>query len=266
MVWAILSNMVFTEIYRPKQTPMRVAGFMSGSGTNLVKIIEHGRKIEAEERRGIYRVVVIFSDNRNSGIKEIATRFGIDYVVNDIGEFYRDRRVDLNNISVRALYDSETVRLLKPFGVDVVACAGYMRRITAPLLEAYPCVNVHPADLSITINGRRRYVGANAVKDAILAGECTLRSSTHLMTKEVDGGPVLMVSSPLLVILPEDFDASNNDMVERVAQAHQQRLKEAGDWVIFPLTLEYIAKGKYARDAQGNLYFEDMPIPQGVKL
>src|SRR3989344_6176881 len=153
MVWVILSNMVLTLLYRPKSEPMRVSGFMSGSVTNLVKSIEHGRKIEAEERRGIYKVVVIFSDSPSSRIKEIANRFGIDYLVNDIEEFYRDRRVDLNNISVRALYDSETVRLLKPFGVDVVACAGYMRRITAPLLEAYPCVNVHPADLSITING-----------------------------------------------------------------------------------------------------------------
>lgn len=43
--------MALIELYSPKSGRMRVAGFMSGKGTNLVKIIEHERKIEEKEGR-----------------------------------------------------------------------------------------------------------------------------------------------------------------------------------------------------------------------
>lgn len=47
---------------------------------------------------------------------------------------------------------------------------------------------------------------------------------------------------------------------------HQDRLKKIGDWVIFPKTLESIADGRYSQDEQGDLYFDDKSIPDGVKL
>ena len=75
-----------------------------------------------------------------------------------------------------------------------------------------------------------------------------------------------MISSPLDVSLPKRFDINNKDQVNSVSDAHQNRLKEIGDWVIFPKTLEYLADGRYSQDEQGNLYFDDKPIPQGLKL
>lgn len=167
---------------------------------------------------------------------------------------------------VRDIFDAATVQTLRPFSVDVVACAGYMRKITSALLNAYTCVNVHPADLSVVRDGKRDYTGSKAVRKAILAGAHELRASTHVLTEKLDGGPLLMVSSPLLVGIPAGLDMNNSVIVDEVASHHQRCLKRVGDWVIFPKTLEYIADGKYAQDEDGNLYFEDKPIPQGLRL
>ena len=96
---------------------------------------------------------------------------------------------------------------------------------------------------------------------SLQAGEKELRSSTHIVTDDVDCGPILMVSEPLQVNYP-----ISHDIIDRMADHYQDALKETGDWMIFPMTLEFIAKGRYARDERGNLYFDNQPIPQGVRL
>lgn len=66
--------------------------------------------------------------------------------------------------------------------------------------------------------------------------------------------------------LPGVTDNVGNTAREAVSDQHQNRLKEIGDWVIFPRTLEYLADGRYSQDEQCNLYFDDKPIPQGLSL
>jgi folate-dependent phosphoribosylglycinamide formyltransferase PurN len=159
------------------------------------------------------------------------------------------------------------VRTLKPFNASVVAYAGYMSIATKPLIDTFLGVNVHPADLSITNKlGKRTYTGDHAVRDAIEYGEPTLRSSTHIIEKVVDGGRILMISTPLKVTLGKDFDPDDKEQLNRVADEHQARLKEVGDWVIFPKTLELIAQGRYTQDNEGNLYFDEKQIPQGLYI
>jgi len=55
-------------------------------------------------------------------------------------------------------------------------------------------------------------------------------------------------------------------MLENLAQSHQEQLKKVGDWVIFPLTLIYIAKGLVALDENGVVYIENRPYPRGLRL
>jgi folate-dependent phosphoribosylglycinamide formyltransferase PurN len=130
------------------------------------------------------------------------------------------------------------------------------------------CVNVHPADLSIVAaQGERKYVGDHAVLDAIAAGETVLRSSTLWTDEGVDTGPLLMVSGPLAVELPEPLDTllDKKDQLVKVADEHQERLKEMGDWKIFPRTVELIAEGRFALDKDNNVYLDGNPVPQGYR-
>lgn len=257
--------MVLRELYHPESGRMRVAGFMSGGGSNLIKIIDHSRRIAKEQGRSPYEVVVIFSDNPKSKAEVIGKDYQIPVVVRDLAAFYAARGKPKRDLEVRAEFDRGTVESLKPFRVDVVAYAGYMSIATKPLIDAFLGVNVHPADLTIKVGKTRKYTGDHVVEDAIFAGERMLRATTHIVEKEVDNGRILMVSRGLSVTLPEGFDKYNGAQLKEVAKDHQDKLKVVGDWEIFPKTLEYISDGRFSRDEDGNLYFDNNPIPNGLR-
>ena len=254
---------------------MRVAGFMSGSGTNLVKIIEWERRLAESEGAVPYRVALVFTDNAESKAPEIADQYGLELVMRDIMEFYRTRgHENKRDLSLRPEFDRLTVETLAPYEIDAIALAGYMSIVTDPLLEAWPgrIVNVHPADLTVKDGTKRRYVGDHSVRDAIYAGERAVRSTTHVVRREVDYGEILMLSAPVQVVLPQGWGPGdpgkpeNADRLRSVADEHQDRLKEAGDWVIFPRTLEMMARGRYAFDEAGLLHVDGETAPEGIRL
>ena len=250
--------------------PMRVAAFMSGSGTNIIKLIEKENTLKEETGVSPFNVVFIFSDrsDRVCQGEEIAYKNGIPYFSYDIREFHKKtgrKRTVLTQegLGARHEYDLVADTLVKAFGVDIIALGGYMSYTTINR-----CINVHPADLSILAdNGERRYVGDNAVKDAIIAGETSLRSSTLWTDEGVDTGPLLMVSDPLDINLPEPLEAllCNEKHLMEVVDEHQDRLKETGDWKIFPRTVEMIAKGSFSLDKDNNVYVDGSPVPDGYR-
>ena len=271
--------MSLTPIHDPREgEKMRVACFVSGSGTNARKIIERSTKPDSR-----YDVALIFTDVRDdryskSGkkrcmAKEIAEEHGISYEYEDIRDFYRSRgHKTRRDLSLRPEFDRLVVEKVRPHEIDVIALAGYMSITTQPLLEAYDgkIVNVHPADLSVMEGGDRKYVGIHVVRDAILAGERELRSSTHVVREEVDRGEILVLSKPLPVGLPDGVDLEvlerDRELLGCVVDEHQDRLKELGDWVIYPMTLQMIAEGRFAIDEQGIMRFDGRTVPSGHRL
>jgi len=258
--------MTLTQLYDPTKGVMNIAGFMSGSGTNLKKIIETEQFLQFKKVRSSYHVAVIFTDNAESNASKLGRDYNIPVIMHDIKAFYKSRDKPLKDLDVRKEFDMETAKALSVYNISVGAFAGYMSIVTAPLIDSLLCVNVHPADLTIMDGAKRKYTGAHAVRDAILAGEKQLRSTTHILEERVDYGTILMVSKPLQVRLPAGFDKNDKNLVDKVAAMHQNILKEEGDWVIFPKTLRYLANGKYSKDEMGNLYFDDLPIINGVRL
>lgn len=258
-------------LFDPKRKPMRVACFMSGSGTNVRRIIEHQKKLEEERGESPYEIVLIFTDNAESNAETITKEYGISFVINDVKEFYGDR--DFKDMKIREEYDKKTVELIETHDIDIIALGGYALILTEPLLK-YLIVNVHPADLSVIEKGKRKYVGLHDAppRKAILAGEKFLHSSTHIVTKDVDQGEVLLISKPLKIELPagitlEDLKKSENEqLLKKIAKEHQNKLKEVGDWKIFPLTLEWIAEGRFAIDDNRNVYFDGKLVKNGYRL
>ncbi|MFB0543567.1 MAG: phosphoribosylglycinamide formyltransferase [Candidatus Bathyarchaeia archaeon] len=264
---------------------MRVACFMSGTGTNVMKIIEHQLSYNSRGESCPYETALIFTDVKDERVdrgggkrcyaKDISERFQIPYACNDIRDFYRSRgHKTTRDLSLRPEFDRITLEKMKGHDVGVIALGGYMSIFTHPVLDAFPgrIINVHPADLSIMEGGERKYVGLHAVRDAILAGERYLYSSTHIVREDVDQGEILMRSRPVEVWLPEDVTLEdlrkrkNQSLLERVVRENQNRLKEKGDWVIFPKTLEMIAQGRYGIDDEGNIYVDVKLAPKGYRL
>ncbi|MCF8146842.1 MAG: formyl transferase [Deltaproteobacteria bacterium] len=264
--------MTITAIFDPETAgrPMRVAAFMSGSGTNILRLLEHEQKLKAEANESPFETVFIFSDRSDGRCagERIALEHGLPYFSYDIRTFHQNRGlkrsvVTEEGLNARREYDRIARRLVEVFEIDVIALGGYMSYTTLNR-----CVNVHPADLAISLpDGRRKYVGDDAVKDAISAGEKRLRSSTFWTDAGVDTGPLLMVSDALPVTLPESLDAVVEDpqRLRQVADAHQDRLKEIGDWKIFPRTIEMIARGRFALDDEDRVYVDGRPVPGGYR-
>jgi folate-dependent phosphoribosylglycinamide formyltransferase PurN len=250
--------------------PMRVAAFMSGSGTNITRLLAHEKVLKSRAGGSPFETIFIFSDRSDGRCagERIALEHGLPYFSYDIQAFHRNRGLKRSvltpeGLTARREYDQVSRRLVEAFDVDVIALGGYMSYITLPR-----CINVHPADLSITApDGRRKYVGDDAVKDAIAAGETSLRASTLWTDEGVDSGPLLMVSDALPVTLTEPLDSIVQDpeRLRQVADAHQERLKETGDWKIFPKTIEMIARGRFGLDPDMRVYVDGRPVPGGYR-
>ncbi len=255
---------MLTPIHDPKTGVMRTVAFMSGSGTNLRRILEHRERLLREEGSCPFEVSVIFTDNGDSRATAIGREYDLPVIVHDIRGFYRRRGLPRTDLSVRADFDALTLKALSPFQTPVLIYAGYMSIVTENVIRSFTGVNVHPGDLSVMQSGRRRWTGAHAVRDAVLAGEKTIRATTHLVTLEVDSGPLLMLSDPLAVETPDDTDWKDDPAaVRRVEEHNQERLKEAGDWTIFPRTIEDLARGLFARDERDRMYYNHRLCPIG---
>jgi folate-dependent phosphoribosylglycinamide formyltransferase PurN len=242
--------------------PLRVAAFMSGSGSNIRRLLER--------KSPHYEIVFIFSDRADEHCngQAIAREYGLPYFAYDVRRYHELRGLKRSvltkeGLKARKQYDRVAARLISAFKVDVIALGGYMSFLTLKT-----GINVHPADLSIVDQSHKRvFVGDDAVKDAIAAGRKELRSSTLWIDRGVDSGPLLMVSEALKVNLPAPIEEIVEDSarLRRAADLHQERLKERGDWVIFPLTLELMASGRLGINEQGVATLDGKPYPQGVR-
>ena len=258
--------------------PMQVAGFLSGSGTNIRKILDKQRELKKEEGQSPYELVVLFSDvadPEKCKIRQIAKDYNLNYTINDIWKFYKARgHTTKRDMTVRREFDKRTLEYLKEKRIDCVALGGYMSIVTEIIFDAFPTVNVHPADLSIIDEqtSKRKFTGDHAVRDAILAGQSEIRASTHLATADVDGGPIIFISKPVKIELPNSLSLEDlkqeesKSQLQDITDSHQEQLKQIGDWIIFPMSLIYIAKGLVAIDEKGNISIEDQACPHGIKL
>lgn len=234
--------MTMRQLYTPKKGAMRVAAFMSGTGSNLRKIIE----LQNEMKNAPFEVALIFSDTKDAArcnAAKIAKEHGIEYACSDIKEFYAKKGAERKDLEARKEYDHETAQLLKKHRIDVVALCGYMSILTGEVCDKFLTVNIHPADLRILdANGRRKYagcMGSACIRKAAEDGMKEARSTTHIVTSEVDGGQVIMVSKPVSIEGKDEHEAL-------------EELKQKGDWAIYPETIRGIAEGRfYIDDEEG---------------
>lgn len=256
--------MALIKFYDPAGGKMSVAGFMSGSGTNLKKIIEYSKKLKKLKGDCPYEVTVIFTDNPLSKATAIGSQYDIPVVIRDISAFYKKRGKPRKDLKVREEFDRETLKALGGFNIDLAVFAGYMSIATPPLISKITSINVHPADLSIKDeHGQRKYRGERAVADAIRNGEKFINSTTHIVEPEVDEGRILMISDKLKVEIPDGLNIDKD--LKKIATHNQERLKEKGDWKIFPITVRLVAEGRFAYDSStGTIHFDGKPVPAGI--
>jgi folate-dependent phosphoribosylglycinamide formyltransferase PurN len=144
-----------------------------------------------------YELVAGLTTDPDSDALPALAAAGVPGIVHDIRAFYAARGARRSDMTVRRAFDAETRDRLAPLHAGLIVLTGYLHLITAPLLAAFPgrIINVHDADLhERDATGAPRFPGLHATRDAIHAGARTTRCSVHVVTHEVDSGPVLFRS------------------------------------------------------------------------
>ena len=206
-----------------------------------------------------FEVVGIFTDNPGSGAFGIGREYNLPVLLNDIRQFYTDRNQKITNLALREQYDKKTAGLIEPLNPDFLVLAGYVWVATHPLVHGYKGINAHPADLSVMKDGRRVYAGADGIGAALKHGEKKLYSSVHLVSAEVDGGPILLISRPVPVA--EDELLSTQDRWRKYLKRVNEQSRS-----LLPLALEKLSRGEFESDEDGKVYHQGIPIPQGYRL
>ncbi|MEP6592568.1 MAG: phosphoribosylglycinamide formyltransferase, partial [Acidobacteriota bacterium] len=147
-----------------------VGVLISGRGSNLQALID-----AVADGRLRASIAVVISNRADAGGLRRAEAAGIETLVLDHRAF-----------TSRSLYDAEVARLLRQRGVRVVCLAGFMRLVGPPLLEAFPeaILNVHPSLLP-------SFPGVDAQAQALAHGVRVSGATVHLVTGELDGGPIV---------------------------------------------------------------------------
>ena len=189
--------------------PMKLAVFISGTGTNMVAI---HNAIKAGELDATIELIVSSNDHAK-GI-QYAQDEGLDLLVFTPADYDDPEAVD-----------ARIVEALNERDIDYVAMAGYMRKVTPVLLDAYPnrVVNLHPALLPA-------HRGAHAIQDAFEAGDEVTGITIHFANEEYDKGPIIFQHE--VPVLPDD---TLDDLETRIHAAEHE---------YYPQVLQRIAQGE----------------------
>lgn len=253
---------------------------MSGSGTNAEKVLEY---IAKQDKKAWIPSAIVTDAPQKSRAAEIALKYNIPIIEHDIKRFYREKgekRVSLlteTGRKIRQEWTQELRKMLFPFQIDFGVLAGFipLTNITAD----FPCLNVHPGDLTIEREGKRLLVGLHTlpIETAIINEIKELRSSVIIAQAytgkggEMDTGPILGISTPVQIdfmgySLHELKAAAEKrplqrpvggykDILESVAKHNQECVKQQGDWIVLPRVVNDFALNKFAVDEKNKLYY-----------
>lgn len=256
----------------------RAVILLSGSGTNAERLLE---SIATDSP---WRAVALATDRpETSRARELASLHSLPLIELDIKRFYAGRGMQTTSLGneagrrIRAEWTDELRRLIAPHNPDFGILAGFIPLTN--LTADFPCLNVHPGDLTVEKDGRRILVGLHTipVEKAILMGMTALRSSVIVAqpyagggADEMDSGPILGVSGPITIDmmghtlqelqtiasrrLGERPAGGYADILDSVARHNQNRLKEGGDWIVFPKVVRDFALGLFGIDDAGVLW------------
>jgi phosphoribosylglycinamide formyltransferase 1 len=190
----------------------RVGVLISGRGSNLQALID----AIAEGRLDATIAVVI--SNRGDAL-------GLEHA--------RHARIEALTIDHRAFpsrvqFDAALAAELAARDVALVCLAGFMRLLGAPFLNAFPnaILNIHPSILPA-------FPGVDAQHQAWTHGVKVTGATVHLVTTELDGGPIVLQAS-----VPVRDDDTLETLAARILLEEHRIYPEAvrivldGGWII----------------------------------
>ena len=185
---------------------LRVGVLVSGRGSNLQALIEAARDPNYPAR------VVMVCANRGCAALEVAKKGGVSREVFRLAD-YPDRKAR----------DHAMAKALRMHGVELVVCAGYNAILEQSFTGQFPgrIINLHPSLLPA-------FAGTmDAVSMALEAGVAATGCTVHVVTTDVDQGPILA---------QRQVDVRPGDTIETLRERIQ-----AEEHALLPLVVKRIA-------------------------
>jgi phosphoribosylglycinamide formyltransferase-1 len=193
-------------------SPANIGILISGRGSNLQALIDAVQTGELDAR-----IAVVISNKADAAGLDRARAAAIDTLTISHRDF--GSRDDFDRALVSALRDRE---------VHLVCLAGFMRLIGAPMLEAFPnaILNIHPSLLP-------SFPGVEAQKQAMAYGVKVSGVTVHLVTGELDGGPIVLQSA----VAVRDDDTVDSLSARILVEEHRlypeaAKIVLSGGWTI----------------------------------
>lgn len=161
--------------------PIKLGILASGSGSNFETIAQAIAQNDLNAQ-----IQIMIYNNPGAQAADRADRLKIPSVLLNHREW-----------PSREAFDAKIVETLQSYDVEWLIMAGWMRRVTQGLLDAFPrrILNIHPSLLP-------SFPGVRAVEQALASGAQVAGCTVHYVELEVDSGPIVMQA--VVPILPSD--------------------------------------------------------------
>tara|TARA_B100001175_G_C19256670_1_gene517382 strand:+ start:11 stop:583 length:573 start_codon:yes stop_codon:yes gene_type:complete len=181
--------------------------FISGRGSNLKSIINVSKDLHFPGK-----VSVIFSDNPDAKGMELAYENNIDSI-----------SLDIKNFKDKNDFEEEILKLIKPYNLELVCLAGYMKILSKKFIDKFPgkIINIHPSLLP-------KYKGLNTHLRAIENNETVSGCTVHYVNENLDDGEI---------VLQKEVRIDNDDTEYTLAD---KVLKE--EHLIYPEAIKLVLK------------------------
>jgi len=175
---------------------LKLGVLISGRGSNLQALID-----ACADAGYPAEIVLVISNRPGAKGLEHASAAGIPAQI-----------IEHTAYSGRESFDRDVDAALRAAGVELICLAGFMRLLSAWLVEAWPnrIVNIHPSLLPA-------FKGTDSHAQALAAGVEISGCTVHFVVPEMDAGPIILQAE--VPVLPGD-DADS--LAARVLTAEHQ--------------------------------------------
>jgi len=186
---------------------IKIAVFASGNGSNAENIIRYFKDNEE------IRVALILSNKANAYVHTRAKNWGVPSYTFSKDDFEKGDPI---------------LEKLREYQIDFIVLAGFLLKISDPILKAYPrrIINIHPALLP-KYGGKGMY-GDHVHKAVLQAGEKESGISIHYVNERYDEGDIIFQAR--CPVLPSDTPEELAQRVHRLEYGY------------YPQVIEKIAK------------------------
>ena len=207
----------------------RVGVLISGRGSNMMALVEAARRPDYPAE-----IALVLSNRPDAAGLAWARGQGI-----------AAQAIDHKAYASRDAFDAALDAALKEARIELVACAGFMRLMTAPFVTRWAgrMINIHPSLLPL-YPGLQTH--ARALADGVRIAGCTV----HFVVPEMDAGPIIAQGAVPVV----DGDTPET-LADRILAVEHQ---------LYPHALSMVASG--AAQQEGGRVKITGPINQSGRL